>query len=211
MPKEPSKLDLPTPSARGKASRPTVFGTTEILENILSFLPFNTIFGVKGVCRQWKSLIVRSLAIQEKQFLRLRNDISETWMLTDSNFIPCNVNGLPYDSELNFRMVSTADVESSSWRNNAAGVLHLYKPVILNPLLHRDEDSLIGELQQRVVHAFSVAVGGPYARHHSFRDMYLTDPPCKGCRVISCTRKTAMSLTDTTIGGARVRFVQVSL
>jgi hypothetical protein len=38
-------------------------------------------------------------------------------------------------------------VESGSWRNNAAGVLHLYKPVILNPLLHRDEDSLIGELQ----------------------------------------------------------------
>jgi hypothetical protein len=116
-------------------------------------------------------------------FLRLRNDTSETWMLTDPKFVPCNVGDLPYDSELNFRMVSTAEVESGSWRNNAAGVLHLYKPVILNPLLHRDEDSLIGELQQGVGHAFSVAVGGPYARHHSFRDMYLTDPPCKGCRM----------------------------
>jgi hypothetical protein len=115
-------------------------------------------------------------------FLRLRNDTSETWMLIDSMSVPCNVNDLPEDSELNFRMVSTAEVESGSWMNNAAGVLHLYKPVILNPLLYW-ENLLIDELRQGVGHAFRVGVPAAYSPHHSYRAMYLTDPPCQACRM----------------------------
>ena len=86
------------------------------------------------------------------------------------------------DSELNFRTVSTAEVEPGSWRDNAAGVLHLYKPVILNPLLFR-EKSLVHELNQGLGRYFGVNVPAVYSPHHSHRVMYLTDPPCKVCKM----------------------------
>ena len=66
----------------------------EILEDVLRFMPSKNFFGVQRVCSQWKDLIASSPAIQEKLFLRLRNDMSETWLLTDSKSIPCNVNDL---------------------------------------------------------------------------------------------------------------------
>jgi hypothetical protein len=114
----------------------------EILENVLRFLQFKTVFGVQRVCRQWKDLIASSPAIQEKLFLRLRNDTSETWMSMNSKSVPCNIRELPRDSELNFRMVNTVEVESGSWRHTAPGVKHLFKPVALNPLLSRTSTSV---------------------------------------------------------------------
>jgi hypothetical protein len=93
-------------------SRRAALDIPEILENVLRFLPFQNVFGVQRVCRQWKNLIASSPAIQEKMFLRLRNDTSETWMLVDSDSVACGVHDLPYDLELNFCMVNAAEVES---------------------------------------------------------------------------------------------------
>jgi hypothetical protein len=115
-------------------------------------------------------------------FLRLRNHTSETWMLTDSKSVPCNIEDLPDDSELHFRKVSPVEAEAGVWRNSR-GARHLFKPVSLNPLLDRDEGTLIGELQQGVGHVFGVCVPGAYSPHHSYRDMHLTDPPCRDCRM----------------------------
>jgi len=113
-------------------------------------------------------------------FLRLRNDASETWMLIDSNSAPCNVSSLPNGSDLHFRTVSTDEVDSGAWQSAAR---YLFKFVIPNPLLYREEDTLIDELQQGVGHVFEVGVPGAYSPHHTFRDIYLTDPPCRDCRV----------------------------
>jgi hypothetical protein len=154
----------------------------EILENVLRFLQFKTVFGVQRVCRQWKDLIASSPAIQEKLFLRLRNDTSETWMSMNSKSVPCNIRELPRDSELNFRMVNTVEVESGSWRHTAPGVKHLFKPVALNPLLSRTSTSVF-ELERGGGHTFKVDVPAAYSPHHSYRDIYLTDPPCRDCTI----------------------------
>ena len=151
----------------------------EILENILSFLDLRTLFGVQRVCHQWKNVIATSLPIQEKMFLRLRNDLSETWMMIDSNSVPCDLFSIP-DSGVKFRRVSTAEAESGVWQDHR--VEHLFKPVALNPMLYR-EDSLISDLEQGVGHAFSVTVPEKYSPHASYRDTYLTDPPCRDCRM----------------------------
>jgi hypothetical protein len=103
-------------------------------------------------------------------------------MLTDPKFVPCNLEDLSYDSELNFRMVSTVEAETGAWRKLRRAE-HLFKPVALNPLLYRNEAPLISELKQGVGHVFAACVPAAYSPHHSYRDMYLTDPPCKTCRM----------------------------
>jgi hypothetical protein len=156
----------------------------EILENVLRFLRVKNVFGVQRVCRQWKDLIASSPAIQEKLFLRPRNDTSETWLSIDSNSIPCDVENLPPNSELKFRMVGTLEAESGAWQNTSFGATRLFKPVALNPLLYRwIEGSLIDELRQGVGHAFGVDIPASYSPHYSFRDTHLTGPPCKECRM----------------------------
>jgi hypothetical protein len=167
-----------------RASRHAALGTLEIVENILSFLPLENIFGVQRVCRGWKNIIASSPALQEKMFLRLRNDTSETWMLIDSKSVPCNVDNLPEGSEINFRTVSTAEAESGAWKNPSRGVKHLFTPVALNPLLYR-EDPLLDDLKEieGVGHAFAVGVPAEYSPHHSYRAMHLTDPPCRDGRM----------------------------
>jgi len=101
-------------------------------------------------------------------------------MLIDSNSATCNVSSLPNGAELHFCTVSTDEVDSGAWQSAAR---YLFKPVILNPLLYREENTLIDELQQGVGHVFEVRVPGAYSPHHTFRDMYLSDPPCRYCRM----------------------------
>lgn len=48
-----------------------VFNTAELLENILSFLPFKNLFGVMRVSKQFKSAIDNSPTLQRMIFLRL--------------------------------------------------------------------------------------------------------------------------------------------
>jgi hypothetical protein len=70
------EVDLLPPTSRitrlmtTDVPRRAALDTTEILENILRFLPPRTLFGVHRVSRQWKGLIARSPRIQERMFLR---------------------------------------------------------------------------------------------------------------------------------------------
>lgn len=60
------------------APRQAALNTTEILENIISYLPNRTVLGVQRVCRQWRDVIAGSPTIQDKLFLRLRGQTPET-------------------------------------------------------------------------------------------------------------------------------------
>jgi hypothetical protein len=66
------------------AARQQVFETTELLENIISFLPMRKIFTVQCTSKQWKAVIATSPGLQEKMFLRLKTTPKRT-------FEPCAV------------------------------------------------------------------------------------------------------------------------
>jgi hypothetical protein len=100
------------------APRQAALNTTEILENILSYLPNRTVFGVQRVCRQWRDAIAVSPTIQDELFLRLRGQTPETWLLTNPE-------------EKKFRVAAPADIESPSEVN--FGQRPLFMPVTLNP------------------------------------------------------------------------------
>jgi hypothetical protein len=99
----------------------------EILENVLSFLPPRTLFGVHRVSHLWKSTIAASPPIQEKMFLRLRTKTSEIWMLTNPRSVPRGWNrgeerpGLDW----NFRIVGDTEMQSGSWKIKSGELQHL--------------------------------------------------------------------------------------
>ena len=52
------------------AARQAVFGTSELLEQIILYLPMKTIFGIQRVCQKFRNVIATSPEIQTKMFLR---------------------------------------------------------------------------------------------------------------------------------------------
>ncbi|RMY86147.1 hypothetical protein D0862_10995 [Hortaea werneckii] len=54
------------------AARNAVLHTTELLENILYFLPMKDLLFAQRVCTEWRELIQRSVPLQEALFLRPR-------------------------------------------------------------------------------------------------------------------------------------------
>jgi hypothetical protein len=54
-----------------------VLNTTELLENILSFLPMPHVLGKSRVTRKWKAVIDNSPALQDKLFLRYKDSQAE--------------------------------------------------------------------------------------------------------------------------------------
>jgi hypothetical protein len=151
------------------ASRKAVFNTSELLEQIILCLPVKNIFGIQRVCKQFRDVIAGSPKIQEKMFLRLRNDVpKEAWVLETS------VSTLvPWGEEPYLRKV---DVNT--------GKRH-YRPVALNPLLglmsaeqrlsaadrlYRNED--------QTEYAEMFLSRNHFGAHPSFLKTYITDPPC---------------------------------
>lgn len=65
------------------AARKAVFNTSELLESILVCLPPKTIFGVQRVSKQFQAVIATSTPIQEKMFLRVRNEPQRRWVLKE--------------------------------------------------------------------------------------------------------------------------------
>jgi hypothetical protein len=74
-------FDPPTvnPNAHDPA-REGVSGTDELFEGILSFLPVKTIYCVQLVSKRWAVVIANSVSLQQKIFLRLR-DQPELWIM----------------------------------------------------------------------------------------------------------------------------------
>lgn len=123
--------------------RHAALGTTEILENVLSFLPPRTLFVVQRVSFQWMVLIAGSPSLQQKMFLRVSTKPPETWMFNDPKAIDSKTyplgrwNRMDFPGFLNrkFRTVTTTEVESGSWNTSSDKTQCLYTPVSLNPFL----------------------------------------------------------------------------
>lgn len=156
------------------APRQAVFGTNELLEQIILSLPMQKIFGIQRVCRQFRDVIATSPKIQEKMFLRLRKDVpEETWKL--DIFGKSLGNRLKPEEDVRFEKV----VDIDSVKTEAA----LFRPVVLNPLfslMPRDVSS-----KQRRYYAIdnheSITMDfsqSHFGDHPSFLKTYITDPPC---------------------------------
>lgn len=70
-----------TPSAKQRAAIINVFGTSELLESIVCYLPLKQILDVQRVSKQWRNVIVGSPSIQEKLFTRRANKEQEMWVM----------------------------------------------------------------------------------------------------------------------------------
>jgi len=161
--------------------RRAALNLTEILENVLSFLPPRMLFGVQRVSRLWKSTIAASPPIQEKMFLRVRTKTPEIWMLTNPKIPPQDWHlgkerpGL----DRKFRMVSETEMRSGAGQSRR--LRRLFTPVTLNSFLHSRQGDIASEWIDSRSHIFwaTLVPTAKFAQHNSFRDTYLTDPPCR--------------------------------
>ncbi|KAI7322487.1 hypothetical protein KC315_g8800 [Hortaea werneckii] len=64
------------------AARNAVLHTTELLENILYFLPMKDLLFAQRVCTKWRELICRSIPLQEALFFRPR-ELGVYWKLVE--------------------------------------------------------------------------------------------------------------------------------
>ncbi|KAI7342145.1 hypothetical protein KC354_g16577 [Hortaea werneckii] len=69
------------------AARNAVLHTTELLENILYFLPMKDLLFAQRVCTKWRELIQRSVPLQEALFFRPR-ELGVYWRLMEQPGVP---------------------------------------------------------------------------------------------------------------------------
>lgn len=169
------KLDVP---------RRAVLETTEIFENILSFLPPRSIFGVQRVSHQWKNVIASSPTLQEKMFLRVQKKSPETWMLLPRT--PSEDEKDELIAENSCRLVKVAaDKEPEGWKYDSGGLGHLFTPAALNPFLSLKDagDPVWKRAQHWKGEAAMLTSGTKFAQHSSYRGTYFCDPPSKECSI----------------------------
>jgi hypothetical protein len=167
------------------APRRAALDTTEILENVLSFLPPHTLFVIQRVSQQWRNIIAASPPIQEKMFLRCRVKSPEVWMLTNPGprrdlTLPQYAN--PVYPDRKFRTVSASEVESGVWKKSSGGIEHLFTPVTLSPFLRREYGIISYYIEATNISMWTdVMPTKALAQHSSLKNTYLTDPPSKDC------------------------------
>jgi len=173
-----------------EAPRRAALDTTEILENVLSFLPNRKIFIIQRVCRRWRDVIAGSPDIQQKLFLQLRGQASEIWVSTNRRVSLDNPNASNFDIrsvEKKLRTISPTELQSElnaqAWGPVNRTELQLFTPVTLNPLLRcpalvrrhveedNFEDSAVFSTREDLAH---LANNGSV-----IRSMFITDPPCR--------------------------------
>jgi hypothetical protein len=78
----PTVVDRQEEEVEGNgAACKAVFETTELLENILVLLPPREIFKVHRVSRRFRETTIQSMPLEQKMFLRLRDQPSTLWRL----------------------------------------------------------------------------------------------------------------------------------
>lgn len=107
-----------------------VFATEELLEGILSFLTFKDLFYVRSVSKRWAGAINGSVTLQQKVFLRPR-DQPELWVLERKHNVGGHYLKVTHaklnDPELKFRRVDIPQDDKKS-----------VTPITLNPILEDD-------------------------------------------------------------------------
>jgi hypothetical protein len=134
---------------------PAALETTEILEQVLTYLSPQQLFSVQRVSRTWKSVIADSLAIQQKLFLRLHDKPKETWMLFS---LRTNVN------DVRLEKFSPTKPEDLYWTSLGKK----FSPVMVNPFLQATRWS----------GPSCVRLGYTIPTKSSLLDTYVSDPPC---------------------------------
>lgn len=153
------------------AARQKVIDTNELLESFIVHSPAKNISGIQRVCKHFRVVIAASSGIQEKMFLRLKNQARETWVL-ESEWSPLppkpNEREKPY-----FRNLTPSDKASN---------YNIKSPVVLNQNLH------LVKLQTSYTFMDRISINGVevvtlpweptvFRRHLSLFDTFITDPP----------------------------------
>jgi len=68
------------------STRRAVFTTSELLENVLSYLPPQQLFSLQRVSQQWRGVIAGFPGLQEKMFLRQSATPIESWTLENYEY-----------------------------------------------------------------------------------------------------------------------------
>lgn len=120
-----------------------VLNTTELLENILSFLPMPHVLGKSRVSRKWKAVIDNSPALQNKLFLRHKGN--QTEVLRCDHLFPDSIDW-PQD------WIEDIGYEQVSLLYSSAGKPVYTTPIELNPLLGWENQAKL-----HVTHKMAVA------------------------------------------------------
>jgi hypothetical protein len=166
-------------------ARKSVFATRELFEGILSFLPFKTVFYIRRVSKRWATVIDGSVTLQQKMFLRPRDE-PELWIVERSHKIGAHQLEGKYkhlnETELKFRRVKVPEDDQKS--------IH---PVTPNPLLGHGDNTVtrrsnvlrmaIGcEFEEAIYSGWTDAFSGQShgsVANANFWNTFLTDPPCR--------------------------------
>ena len=179
------------------SSRRAVFDTNELLENILSYLPFKELFVVQSVSKQWRGVITSSPGLQEKMLLRPHSTTSkETWILENYDY-----DG-PLTSLPAYEWVVDQAGASRFRRNDGIKTMlgKLLVPLTLNPILsladpHPESENGynntgVGRMAaiERSCLSFSDTVSvcirpGDLRQDCSMRKLCLSDPPSRVAEV----------------------------
>ena len=158
-----------------------VFGTTELLEAILTLLPLPTLLSVHAVCRSWEAVVQKSSVLQQKLFFHPAKE-ETVWLVNITN-LPAQQLPLPR----HFR--SSVSVRCAVPHGSVAlGAHHglVMTPCQINPLFLRNLWSVY-DLAEIGVDARAdrpVVVEVPLtikqlakAKRHRICNMFLTQPP----------------------------------
>lgn len=158
--------DMTNPNKARSASQ-NVFETTELLEQIISYLPMKKIFTVQSVSHHWKNTIGASPGLQQRMWLRIKPGPIETWPAWQFCLAIFDWKAI-INPERSIRFETIT-------------------PVAVNPGFRLDEGCWTRNLGiNHLEHEGKVVLHwGPakIRQQFSFLDTFITDPPCKTAEI----------------------------
>jgi hypothetical protein len=160
----------------------TVLSTTELLEQVLSFLPFKKIFIAQRVSKYWKDVIADSPDIQQKLFNRLSTKPRELWALfkretRHSDPDSAETSGLTGVQEYSMQKVDQPQhyVYPYTWL-----IVDLNPMMTMDtgPFARRKLPAFKGVSQDFGIRGEIVCYTGTMDALKQRATMYLSDPPC---------------------------------
>jgi len=165
----------PDPESSEQCPQEKVVETTELLENILSYLPTKGLLACRELLKRFKGVIDGSFILRETMFLRPTRAASEAWRL--------NAPAKGFHSVRPVAgMIPLAGENTHHQLKPSPPMPHLTRtPAILNPIFpfkpnhgfRREPDWIY---TSDIVHRISRGSPNQQDRH---LDMYLTQPPCR--------------------------------
>ncbi|OTA22973.1 hypothetical protein BTJ68_14019 [Hortaea werneckii EXF-2000] len=155
------------------AARRAVFGTAELLENIIMQLPPRKIFVIQRVCKQFRDIVATSVKLQQRLFLRSDGCEAQEWRTV----VKRNEGGSDNRWPITGRHVKSAYIAGSD-----EIVVAAFKPVRLGHSLEHDDLDREGTISLAYASSeqmvfFRLKRSFLAEPHSSLAKTYLTDPP----------------------------------